>query len=89
MSQQIRRLEGELMKRSWHLDPPDAYARNRHILSWWKSEYDEILSALILEYGHGWHQRVTQELEKRLPADGVAPWRARDPRWGSTPTTTC
>lgn len=79
MSQQIRRLEGERMKRSWHLDPPDEYARNRHILSWWKAEYDDILSELILEYGHGWHQCVTQELEKRLPADDVTAWRARDP----------
>lgn len=67
------------MKRSWHLDPPDAYARNRHILSWWKPEYDAILSDLILEYGHGWHQCVTQELEKRLPAADVAVWRAHDP----------
>ncbi len=79
MRQQIHRLEGERMKRSWHLAPPDAYARNRHILSWWKPEYDTILSELILDYGHGWHQCITQELEKRLPADDVTAWRARDP----------
>lgn len=79
MTQQIRRLDGERMKRSWHLDPPDEYARNRHILSWWKPEYDVILSELILEYGHGWHQRVTRELEERLPATEIAAWRAEDP----------
>ena len=79
MTQQIRRLESERMKRSWHLDPPDEYARNGHILSWWKPEYDTVLSELILEYGHGWHQCITQELETRLGADEVAAWRARDP----------
>ncbi len=67
------------MTRSWHLDPPDEYARNHHILSWWKPEYDAILSELILEYGHGWHQCITRELEDRLPAAGIAAWRAKDP----------
>jgi hypothetical protein len=79
VAQQIRKLEGERMKRSWHLDPPDDYARNEHILSWWRPEYDAILSELIDEYGHGWHQCVTQELEKRLPTDQVADWRTTDP----------
>ena len=67
------------MKRSWHLDPPDDYACNPHIVSWWTPEYDAILSELILEYGHGWHQAVTQALSERLPADQVAAWRASDP----------
>jgi hypothetical protein len=79
MTRQIRQLEIERTKRSWHLDPPDDYARNPHILSWWLPEYDAILSELILEYGHGWHQCVTRELQGRLPEEEVAAWRANDP----------
>jgi hypothetical protein len=79
MARQIRQLEADRMKRSWHLDPPGDYARNEHILSWWVSEYDVILSELILEYGHGWHQCIIPELEERLPAMEVAAWRAKDP----------
>lgn len=67
------------MKRSWHLDPPDEWARNPYILEWWKADYDAILSDLILEYGHGWHHCITQELEARLCAEDVAAWRASDP----------
>jgi hypothetical protein len=67
ITRQIEQLERERMKRGWYLDPPDDWAQNRYILSWWKPKYDEILGELILKYGHGWHQCL-QELEKRLEA---------------------
>jgi hypothetical protein len=67
------------MKRSWHLEPPDDYALNAHILSWWIPAYDAILSELILEYGYGWHQCILPELEARIPEKTLARWRAKDP----------
>jgi hypothetical protein len=77
--QMTQELEQSRMKRSWHLDPPDSYAGNLEILSWWEEEYDSVIVELIDEFGRAWHQYATPRLLEVIPENTISRWRAADP----------
>jgi hypothetical protein len=55
------------------------YCKNKHILKWWTSSHDEVLSKQIEKEQWVWYWGVTDEIVALTPTDTIEAWRAEDP----------
>jgi hypothetical protein len=76
----IQRWEANRLEPSWHYpDPPNQYANNRHILSWWGPEHDALLKGLIDEHAWAWHSNLTADMIASVDPSGYEQWTKTDP----------
>jgi hypothetical protein len=56
-----------------------AYEDNKHILEWWKTDYDELIKKEIQEWAWAWSWSITDILTQAIPKETIENWKNNDP----------
>lgn len=55
------------------------YAENKHIISWWTSIHDNLISEQIAEYHWMWHCQITEAIVANTERAVLDKWKEEDP----------